>query len=54
MIVRGLTASHLYNDTEGPVSEEQMNRAVARPRHRLFAVITGTLSIGLGIYNLAR
>lgn len=53
MIVRGLTASHLYIDTEGPLSEEEMNRAVAKPRDRLFAVCVGVLAIGLGIYNLA-
>jgi hypothetical protein len=54
MIVRGLTATHLYNDTEGPISEEELNRAVAKPRDRLFAVCVGIVCIGLGIYNVVR
>lgn len=54
MIVRGLTATHLYNDTEGPISEEELNRAVAKPRDRLFAVCVGIVAIGLGIYNSVR
>ena len=54
MIVRGLTASHLYNDTEGPISEEELNRAVARPRDRLFAVVAGILSIGIGVYTFTK
>jgi putative Mn2+ efflux pump MntP len=54
MIVKGLSASHLYNDTEGPLSEEATNRSVAKPRDRLFAVCVGALAIGLGIYNLSR
>lgn len=54
MIVRGLTATHLYNDTEGPVSEEELKRAVAKPRDRLFAFCVGIVAIGLGIYNLVR
>lgn len=52
MILRGLTAKHLYNDTEGPISEEELNRAVAKPRDRVIAVCVGSASIGLGIYNL--
>lgn len=52
IIIRGLTATHLYNDTEGPVSEEELRRAEAKPRDRLFAVCIGLLSIGLGVYNL--
>jgi hypothetical protein len=54
IILKGLTATHLYNDTEGPISDEEMNRAVAKPRDRLFAVCAGIVSIILGIYNLAK
>jgi len=54
MIVRGRTATHLYNDTEGPISEEELNRAVAKPRDRLFAVCVGIVAIGAGIYNLVK
>lgn len=54
MIIRGLTATHLYNDTEGPISEEELNRAAAKPRDRWFAVGLGVVSIGFGIYSCVK
>jgi hypothetical protein len=53
MIIRGLTATHLYNDTEGPISDEELDRAIAKPRDRLLALCAGCVSIALGIYSLS-
>ena len=54
MVVRGLTAEHLYNDTEGPVPEEEIKKYKARPKDRLFAVGVGILCVVLGLLNLLR
>lgn len=45
---------HLYNDTEGPLSEEELSRAKATPRVRVIAVCAGLIGIGLRVYNLVK
>jgi hypothetical protein len=52
IVVRALTAEYLYNDTEGPIPQEQIREYKARPRDRLFGVCIGVLCIALGVANI--
>lgn len=52
IVVRALTAKYLYNDTEWPISQEQMREYKATLGGRIFGVCLGTLCIVLGIANI--
>jgi hypothetical protein len=52
IVVRALTAAYLYNDTEGPIPQEQTREYKARPRDRIFGVCIGVLCIVFGVANI--
>jgi uncharacterized membrane protein HdeD (DUF308 family) len=53
-IVHALTAEYLYNETEGPIPEEEIKKYKARPRDRLFGVALGLICIVLGLASMLR
>ena len=54
MMVRGFTAEFLYDDTEGPLSPEELERERATPAKRLLALLIGVVPITLGVFEFLK
>ncbi len=54
LIIGGLTASHLVNESDVSATEDEWSKARATPLRRGLVVAAGVASILYGLYQLAR
>jgi hypothetical protein len=52
LVVGGLTAEYLIDESEGVASDEKREKANATPVKRFIVVSAGIASFGYGIYHL--